>query len=146
MNRRKGVNGVDRFTVSLDLANYTDMVKAEQGIIDQSKVRRFTIQGVVDSGANRLVLPPSVVKRLGLQPSGKVKVRYAVRRTGQLDLVDAVYVEIQGRHSIFKAAIAPRRKTALIGAIVLEDLDFLVDCTEQKLVPRDPKYIVSELE
>ena len=35
---------------------------------------------------------------------------------------------------------------ALIGAIVLEDLDLLVDCTNQRLVPRDPKYVVSEIE
>ncbi len=34
----------------------------------------------------------------------------------------------------------------LIGAIVLEDLDFLVDCTKLCLVPRDPDYKVSEIE
>ena len=34
---------------------------------------------------------------------------------------------------------------ALIGAIVLEDLDFLVECIKQCLVPRDPDYVVSEI-
>jgi hypothetical protein len=33
-----------------------------------------------------------------------------------------------------------------IGAHVLEELDFLVDCEKQRLVPRDPKFIVSEIE
>ena len=42
--------------------------------------------------------------------------------------------------------IEPRRRSTLIGAIVLEDLDFLVDCTAQRLVPRDPKFVVSEIE
>lgn len=28
----------------------------------------------------------------------------------------------------------------------LEDLDFLVDCVNQRLYPRDPKFIVSEIE
>jgi hypothetical protein len=37
-------------------------------------------------------------------------------------------------------------ETALIGAIVLEDLDLLVDCTKQKLYPRDPDFVVSEIE
>jgi hypothetical protein len=47
---------------------------------------------------------------------------------------------------VFDAIVEPKRKTALIGAIVLETLNFVVDCVTQKLVPRDPKQIVSELE
>ena len=35
---------------------------------------------------------------------------------------------------------------ALIGAIVLEALDLLVDCRKQRLYPRDPDYVVSEIE
>ena len=42
--------------------------------------------------------------------------------------------------------VEPGRESALIGAIVLEDLDFLVDCAGQRLVPRDPKHIISEVE
>lgn len=48
--------------------------------------------------------------------------------------------------SVFKAMVEPRRTEALVGAIVLEDLDFLVDSTHQRLVPRDPKMIISEAE
>jgi hypothetical protein len=50
-----------------------------------------------------------------------------------------------GRDGVFTAVVEPKRRTALIGAIVLEDLDFLVDCTQQ-LVPRDPRFVVSEVE
>ena len=31
-------------------------------------------------------------------------------------------------------------------SFVREELDFLIDCEQQKLVPRDPKQIVSEVE
>jgi hypothetical protein len=34
----------------------------------------------------------------------------------------------------------------LIGAIVLEALDLLVDCRTQTLRPRDPKEIIAEIE
>jgi hypothetical protein len=34
----------------------------------------------------------------------------------------------------------------LIGAIVLEDLDLMVDCQWQQLVPRDPSGPVYEIE
>ena len=110
------------------------------------EARRARIAGVVDTAATRLVLPGHVVKKLGLEPKGKVKVRYADGRIGKRDTVEGVFVEIQGRHGVFTAAVEPRRRDALIGAIILEDLDFLVDCTRQRLVPRDPKFIVSELE
>jgi hypothetical protein len=36
--------------------------------------------------------------------------------------------------------------TALIGAIVLEELDLLVDCTTQTLRPREPGSILTENE
>jgi hypothetical protein len=39
-----------------------------------------------------------------------------------------------------------RRETALVGAIVLEDLDLLVDCVDQRLVPRDPSGPTYEIE
>jgi len=92
------------------------------------------------------VLPKGVVDQLGLPVSEYVKVKYADGRTGKRGVVQGVYVELQGRNSIFKATVEPKRDTALIGAIVLEDLDFLVDCEHQRLVPRDPKYIISEIE
>ena len=41
-----------------------------------------------------------------------------------------------GRESVFNAIVEPDRESVLIGAIVLEDLDFLVDCVGQRLVPR----------
>ena len=144
--RSKGADSMGRFAVQFEVANQSDMVKARDGLLDPAKVRRLTISGVVDSGATRLVLPASVVKQLGLPSKGKVKVRYANNQSATRDAVKEVYVQLQGRDGIFTAVVEPKRLTALIGAIVLEDLDFLVDCTRQRLVPRDPRYVVSEIE
>lgn len=144
--RTKGVIGVGRFAIEFVVANHADIVTAREGLIKPDKVRRETISGVVDSGAVRLVLPQAVVKRLGIPSTGKAKVRYADGRRHTRDTVEGVYVEIQGRHGTFTAVVEPSRRTALIGAIVLEDLDFLVDCTRQRLVPRDPKMAISEIE
>jgi hypothetical protein len=60
--------------------------------------------------------------------------------------VGAVHLRLQGREDVFSAIVEPNRDTALIGAIVLEDFDFLVDCIKQRLVPRDPDHIVSEID
>jgi predicted aspartyl protease len=141
-----GETGVGRLPIEFEVANNDDLAKARSGLLDRSQVRRLTIKGVADSGATRLVLPLSVVKRLGIPVTAKIKVQYADRRTGTRDLAEGVYLEFQGRHGIFSAIVEPNRRTALVGAIVLEELDFLLDCAHQRLVPRDPHFILGEIE
>jgi predicted aspartyl protease len=137
---------VGRFAVQFEVANHADVIYAQRGLLEPDKVRRLTITGVVGSGATRLVLPEKVVKQLGLPVRGKVKVRYANNRTATRDAAREVYMQLLGRDGVFTAIVEPKRRDALIGAIVLEDLDFVVDCTQQRLVPRDPRYVVSEIE
>jgi predicted aspartyl protease len=137
---------VRRFAVEFEVANNTDVVDAQRGLMPPEKVRRSTISGIVDSGAARLVLPEKVAKQLGLPSKGKVKVTYANKETATRDSVSGVHLKLLGRDGVFTATVEPKRQTALIGAIVLEDLDLLVDCVHQRLVPRDPRYIVTEIE
>ena len=144
--RTTGDNGVGRFSIEFQVANRGDVIKARDGLLAEDQVRRSTIRGVVDSGAGRLVLPRVVVQQLGMPLAGKVKVRYADGRTRTRDTAEDVQVEIQGRRGSFTAIVEPDRTEALIGAIVLEDLDYLVDCLHQTLVPRDPRFVISEIE
>ena len=144
--RTIGGNGMGRISVDFDIANYGDVLKVREGTLPANQVRRQTISGIVDPGAAMLVLPPAVVKDLGLPPGDKIKVRYADGRRGQRPQAEGVYLELLGRHSTFTAVVEPKRKTALIGAIVLEALDLLVDCKHQRVIPRDPKGPICEIE
>jgi len=135
-----------RISVEVELANDADLVRVEDGLLSPEKARRTRIRGVVDSGATRLVIPASVAKQLGLEVSGSIRVRYADGRTADRPVAQRVRLTYGGRDSVFNAVVEPDRESVLIGAIVLEDLDFLVDCAGQRLVPRDPKQIISEIE
>jgi predicted aspartyl protease len=136
-----------RFFVDVEITNNDDLVAVRLGYLDPAKVRRKTIRGLVDSGATRMVLPEALVKELGLPPwKSKTRVKYADGRRALRPEVGGVYLSLQGRDGIFTGIVEPKRTEALIGAIVLEDLDFLVDCKKQCLVPRDPDYVVSEIE
>ena len=64
--RSNGANVMGRFSVEFEVANNDDLALWRRGHLESDQVRRETIQGVVDSGATRLVLPEAVVKRLGL--------------------------------------------------------------------------------
>jgi hypothetical protein len=135
-----------RVTVDVDLANYWDVLRARDGHIPPDDVRRATVSGIVDSEAARLVLPPHVVQALGLQTDDETNVRYADYRTARRPIVHNVWLELCGRGSHFSAIVEPDRTDALIGAIVLEELDLIVDCTRNEVRPRDPHRIISEIE
>jgi len=50
------------------------------------------------------------------------------------------------KHVVLSGVVEPQRNDALIGAIVLEELDLLVDCATQSLYPREPDSILTEIE
>jgi predicted aspartyl protease len=69
--------------VKLSLANYVDVIRAENGDIPHSDIRRCEVEGVVDTGAAQLVLPAEAASKLGLQEAWKAKVTYADGHTQQ---------------------------------------------------------------
>ncbi|HPM81672.1 MAG TPA: hypothetical protein PLF81_13280, partial [Candidatus Anammoximicrobium sp.] len=120
-----------RFSVDVVIANNRDVLTARPGDRIPDRVKHLQLKGLVDSGAARLVLPQRVVTELQLTDEGETTVRYADHRREKRRLVSNVWLQLLGRHSIFSAVIEPEREDALIGAIVLEELDLLVDCGTQ---------------
>lgn len=134
------------FSAGIELANNDDIVRALAGDISDEDIRHLTIRGVADSGATRLVIPESVARKLGLRVLSDMTVRYADGRIAQRQMAIGIHLTCARRSSVFNAIIEPGRDSALIGAIVLEDLDLVVDCTHQTLSPRDPNGIISVIE
>jgi predicted aspartyl protease len=135
-----------RVVVMFELMNYSDLKMVERGHLTPDKVRRVALQGVVDSGATRLVLPKGVIDTLGLTPGGMATVHYGDRSSQKREMVNDAFVQLLGRGSVFNAIVEPNRTDALLGAIVMEDLDLIVDFGKNELVPRDPTTITSEIE
>ena len=137
-----------RFSVECLVANNRDVVNLGTGDrrFLKDRVKHMILSGIVDCGAARLVLPQRVVDELALQIEGETTVRYADQRREKRPLVSNVWLELLGRHGVFSAVVEPERTDALIGAIVLEELDLLVDCGTQSLFPREPDSILTEIE
>lgn len=135
-----------RFSVEFRVANNRDVVGLAPGQPVLDSVRHLAVRGVVDSGAARLVLPKRVADALDLQPDGETTVRYADQRREKRALVSNVWLELLGRHGVFSAVVEPDRDDALLGAIVLEELDLVVDCATQTLYPREADSILTEIE
>jgi predicted aspartyl protease len=137
---------IGRVTDELLVANNLDIAAVVIGQLTPDRVRHVRVEGVVDTASNYLVLPGKVAEQLGLPGAGEAVVRYADRRSATRPLVGQVHLELKGRQGVFRALVEPDRDTALVGAIVLEDLDLVVDCTHQELRPRDPDHFTAEVE
>ena len=135
-----------RITVDIVLADNREVVKAALEDRIPESVKHLTVQGLVDTGATRLVLPQRTVDELNLQQAGDVSVRDADNRRETRPRVTNVWLSLCGRDGVFSATVEPNREDALIGAIVLEELDLIVDCPTESVHPRDPDMIVTEIE
>lgn len=129
-------------TVTVELSNYGDVLLARAGHMRAEHVRRMTLVCTVDFGVMHAVLPQHVVELLGLPAADVPALRNGERRAR----VKNAYVQLFGRGSVFNASVEPNRTDALIGAIVMEDLDLIIDCGRNQIVPRDPNGIISEVE
>ena len=93
------------------------------------------IESVIDTGATMVVLPQNVVDELGLKKIREVKVRYANNSTESKSIYGVVTIEIKGRTGNFDVLAEAEGSQPLIGQVVLEILDLVVDTRTRTLVP-----------
>ena len=101
MSDMKAKRKVDEYMgearVEVKLTNLFDWEKAEEGKLKPNRVRTVTVHGTVDTGAVRCMLPPSVVRRLGLKARRQQVVEYADGRKEEVPVVSGVIFEILAR-------------------------------------------------
>ncbi len=133
--------------VTVQLENAIDRALQRRGALPESQVQQLTVQAVVDTGAVMLVLPQDVVHKLGLTEQRTVLVRYADERTEERPVAEIVTLTIGDRTMTTECIVGPPLSEPLLGQIVLERLDLLVDCQNQQLTPRpeSPYYPLLKL-
>lgn len=128
--------------VQVKLTNAVDEELVNRGLLNPTLLRVYETQALVDSGATRTVLPSFIVQHLGLRIRGQQIAKYADGRQEAVGLTGPVIIELLGRQTIEAAMVTGDE--VLIGQTVLETLDLLVDCKNQRLVPNpaNPDYPV----
>ncbi len=122
--------------VEVNLENAVDRARARLGDIGEAEVRSATVHVLADSGAVTMVLPQDLVEALGLEEVGKAIVTYADERKEERPVAGIVTVRVGDRTTSLNCVVGPPGSEPLLGQVVLETMDLLVDCTQQKLVPR----------
>lgn len=126
--------------VQVKLTNAIDEALVNRGLLNPTQLRVYETQALVDSGAVRTVLPMPIVQQLGLRIRSQQVAKYADGREEAVGLTEPVIIELEGRETI--EAVLVTGDEVLIGQTVLETLDLLVDCRNQRLVPNpaNPDY------
>jgi len=105
------------------------------------------VEAVVDTGATMLALPKDIVDQLGLEKIEEVKVKYADNHVGTKDIYGGVRLELKGRKGIFDVLAETEGSQPLIGQIVLERLDLVIEPSTRKIMPnpRSPEMPMVEI-
>ena len=131
--------------VEVELENTIDRGMATRGALSSEAVRHFSARLLVDSGAIMLALPQDYVEELGLDEMGKAIVAYADERKEERPVAGPVTVRAGNRFATVNCVVLPPNAEPLLGQIVLEMTDLLVDSRDQKLVPRPESPFLPEL-
>ncbi|MEG5058540.1 clan AA aspartic protease [Microcoleus sp. A2-C5] len=119
--------------VKVKLTNAIDEGLVNRGLLNPNLLRVYEAEAVINTGVVRTAIPVEVCEHLGLRIRSQEIAKYADGRQEIVELTGPVIVEIEGRETIEAAMVLG--DIVLIGQTVLETLDLLVDCKNQRLVP-----------
>ena len=119
--------------IKVRLTNAVDEALARRGQMSPEQVRSAEFDALVDTGAVRSVVPPQVAQELGLQIRGQRVAEYAAGRKEPVGVTEPLVIECLRRDTLEEALVLGDE--VLIGQTVLEKLDLLADCVNQRLVP-----------
>ena len=96
---------------------------------------RETVDALVDTGATFSVMPASLLGQLGIEPTRTRRLRLAngeveVRQTGM------AFFEVNGMEGEARVVFGPEN-LHILGATTLEDLSFVVDPINKRLIAED---------
>jgi clan AA aspartic protease len=119
--------------VKIKLKNFIELALYTRKL-SKRRPPEVEVEALVDAGATRLYLKPSVIKKLGLQRVDTVRsqttngeaIRYKYK---------PVQLELMGRKENFAVIEVPESVPNLLGQVPLEVLDLVVDSKGQRLIP-----------
>ena len=120
--------------VKIKLTNLFDL-GAQRRKLSPAEPRSVEAEALVDTGATRLYLKPSVIRALGLEKVDSIISQTTNGRKKKRTVYESVRLEVQGRYGDFNVVDIGEDLPNLLGQIPLEYLDFVVDAKNRKLIP-----------
>jgi predicted aspartyl protease len=138
-----------KVTENVKITSYDSLRDFKKKLIKESEIKSvYLVDVIVDSGATLMCLSKELIEKLELEPLRKVKVNTAegVRET---TIYGPVVIEIKGREARQDVMeLNHGGIEALIGQLPLEQMDFLINPSIQRLIPNpahDNQMILDQL-
>ena len=125
------------------LTNAIDQALVSRGLLAPRLQRELETEALVDTGSTYLVIPEKMAEQLGLRIVAQQVAQFANGQEATVGVTEAIRIECEGRQTTEDALVTGN--CVLVGQVVLEKLDLLVDCKNQKLIPNPehPNYPVT---
>ena len=135
----------DIVKIDVELENFVDRALADQSNGNGVEVRSFKTQALVDTGAVMGMVPQDVVEHLGVPIKQTVVVSLADERKSEMSVAEGITIRIGDRSTTVPCLVGPPNREALIGQVVLEVLDLVVDCPGRRVLPNPESPIYPSL-
>ncbi|MFH0775522.1 MAG: retroviral-like aspartic protease family protein [bacterium] len=132
-----------RIIEKIIVKNYLDVAKASEGIIDANQIRFVEVDAIVDTGATYVCLGKKDIEFLGLPFHNEISIKTANGKASRKTFKGAE-IELNGRTFVMEVMENDDDTPALIGYLLLEALDFVVDPKTQRVIPNpahDGKWV-----
>jgi predicted aspartyl protease len=129
---------------NVTIKNFVDIAMQAKGMIKEEEIRIVETEALVDTGSAYLCLPPGDIEKLGLVHSTLKQVTTANGIVDRRIFYGAVII-IKDREIEMQIMENNVGTPPLIGYLVLEAMDFLVDSKSQRIIPNpahDGKWII----
>ncbi len=131
--------------IDVELENFVDRSLADQSNGTEVEVRSFKTQALVDTGAVMGMVPQDVVEHLGVPIKQTVVVSLAGERKTEMSVAEGITIKIGDRSTTVPCLVGPPNCEALVGQVVLEVLDLVVDCPGRRVLPNPESPIYPSL-
>ncbi|HUE82304.1 MAG TPA: retroviral-like aspartic protease family protein [Pyrinomonadaceae bacterium] len=131
----------------IELVSVDDIVLHRRGFLPDDKIKRLTVNALVDTGAYMLIVTDQIRKQLDLPLIEEQVFRLADDSECRCEVVGPVEVHFENRSTTVRAVVLPGANEVLLGSIPMEDLDVLVDPKQQRLIvnPESPEMAMKYL-
>jgi hypothetical protein len=131
--------------VQVKLSSVADLAAVAAGKLEAKDVRSVEANALVDTDAVRSCVPQPLLDRLGIRPYENMLVEYANGQKEAVGIAEGVRFEILQRRSSDDALAVGDE--VLVGQTLLEKMDLVVDCAQQRVLPNPahPDVAVNKL-
>jgi clan AA aspartic protease len=132
-----------RTSAKLRVRNASDVERAADGLITPSEVRTVEVDAIVDTGATYVCLPQAAIEKLGLRFIQTMRIRTANGGASRR-VFGRAEIELLGRTTHLDVMENDEETPPLIGCVLLEVLDLVVDPHAEQVTPNpahDGKWV-----